>query len=70
MHSEFNFNTTYPCGHASVCRRFDSKVWERLNRFDPRNNFVLGSVRISMGCMNLVTVISRYMWVPITLNAK
>jgi len=35
--------------------------------FDPRNDLVLGGVRIGMGCMNLVTAISRSMWVPVTL---
>jgi len=27
-----------------------------LNGFDPRNDLVLGGVRIGMGCMNLVKV--------------
>jgi len=40
------------------------KMWVGLNRFDPRNNLVLGSVRIGMDCMNLLTVISRYTRVP------
>ena len=31
---------------------------------DPRNNLVLGSARIGMGCMNLVTFISRYSGYP------
>jgi len=41
----------------------------RSNGFDRRNDLVLGSVRIGMGCMNVVTVISilRYTQVPITL---
>ena len=30
--------------------------------------FVLGGVRIGIGCMNLVTVISRYTRVPVTLK--
>ena len=34
-------------------------MWAGLNVFDPRTNFVFGSVRIGMGCMNLITVISR-----------
>jgi len=33
----------------------------------PELTSVLGGVRIDMGCMNLVTVISRYTWVPVTL---
>ena len=33
----------------------------------PKTDFVLGGVRIGMGCMNLVTVISGYTWVPVTL---
>ena len=41
-----------------------------LNGFDPRNDLVLGRVRIGMGCMNLVTVISRYTRVPVTLSLK
>jgi len=44
------------------------KMWAGLNGFDPRNNLALDSVRIGMGCMNLVTVISRYTWVPVTLR--
>ena len=39
----------------------------RCGQFDPRNDLVLGSIRIGMGCMNLVTVISRCIWVPVTL---
>ena len=42
-------------------------MWAGLNGFDPRTDFMLGSVRIGMGCMNLVTVISGYTWVPVTL---
>jgi len=34
----------------------------------PEPTFVLGGVRIGMGCMNLVTVISRYTRVPVTLS--
>jgi len=34
-------------------------MWAGLNGFDPRNDLVLG-VRIGMGCMNLVTAISRF----------
>ena len=44
------------------------KMWAGLNGFDPRTNFVLGGVRIGMGCMNLVTVISGYTWLPVTLS--
>jgi len=39
-------------------------MWAGLNGYDPRTDMVLGG---SMGCMNLVTVISRYAWVPVTL---
>ena len=35
---------------------------------DPRTDFVLGGVRIGMDCMNLVTVISEYVQVAITLK--
>ena len=31
-----------------------------MGSIDPRTDFGLGGVRIGMGCMNLVTVISRY----------
>jgi len=56
-----------PCGFAaagSSCY----KMWAGLNVFDPRTNFVLGGVRIGMHCMNLVTVISAYARVPVTLT--
>jgi len=43
-------------------------MWADLNGFDPRTDFVLGGVRIGMDCMNLVTVISEYTQVPVTLN--
>ena len=33
----------------------------------PEPTFVLGGVRIDMGCINLVAVISRYTQVPVTL---
>jgi len=33
-------------------------MWVGLNGFDAKNDLVLGSVRIGMSCMNLVTVIS------------
>jgi len=36
--------------------------------FDPRTTFVLGGVRIGIGCMNLVAAISRYTRVPRNLN--
>jgi len=41
------------------------KMWAGLNGLDPRNDLVLSGIRIGMGCMNLVTVIS---WVPVTLK--
>jgi len=40
------------------------KIWVGLNGFDPRTDFVLGSVRIGMSFMHLVTVISTYTRVP------
>jgi len=42
-------------------------MWAGLNGYDPRTDLVLGGVRSGMGCMNLVTVISRYTRVPVTL---
>ena len=39
-----------------------------LNRFHPRNDLVLGGIRIGMGCMNLVTAISRYTWIHVALK--
>ena len=48
-----------PCDFASAGSSY-YKMWASLNGFDPRNDLVLGSVRIGMGCMNPVTVISRY----------
>ena len=44
------------------------KMWAGLNGFDPRKDLVLGRVRIGLGCMNLVTVVSRYTQVPETLS--
>jgi len=46
------------------------KMWVGLNGFDPRNDLVLSGVRIGMGCMNLVTAISRSTWVPVTLSTE
>jgi len=43
-------------------------MWAGLNGFDPRTNLELGGVRIGMDCMNLVTVISGYTRVPVTLS--
>ena len=56
----------HPCGFAFAGSLY-YKMWAGLNGFDPRNNLALGGVRIGMGCMNLVTVISRYTRVPVTL---
>jgi len=47
-----------PCGFASAGSLY-YKMWAGLNGFDPRNDLVLSGVRIGMGCMNLVTAISR-----------
>ena len=58
-----------PCGFAaagSSCY----KMWAGLNGFDPRTDLVFGGVRNGMGCMNLVTVISEYTQVPVTLRFK
>jgi len=57
-----------PCGFASAGRSH-YKMWAGLNGFDPRNDLVLGGVRIGMGCMNLVTAISRSTRVPVTLTS-
>jgi len=73
MRSEFNIS----CGRGQgVLVALSSasagslyyKMWAGLNGFDPRNDLVLGGVGIGMGCMNLVTVISRYTRVPVTLD--
>jgi len=55
-----------PCGFTSAGSSY-YKMWVGLNGFNPRNDLVLGGVRIGMGCMNLVTTISRSMRVPVTL---
>ena len=49
----------HPCGFASAGSLY-YKMWVGLNGFDPRNDLVLGGVGIGMGCMNVVTVTSRY----------
>jgi len=59
----------HPCGFASAGSLY-YKMWAGLNGFDTRNNLVLNGVRIGMGCMNLVTTISRSTHVPITLGLK
>ena len=41
------------------------KMWAGLNGFDPRNDLVLGGIRVGMG---LVTAISGYTRVPVTLR--
>jgi len=46
----------HPCGFPSPGSSY-YKMWVGL---DPRNDLVLGGVRIVMGCMSVVTVISRY----------
>ena len=60
MRSEFNI----PCGRGQGLRG-SGKFVLRLNGFDPRTDFC---VRIDMGCMNLITVISRHTRVPVTLR--
>ena len=56
-----------PCGFVSAGSLYN-KMWVGLNGIDPRNDLVLGGVRIGMRCMNLVTAISRYTRVPVTLR--
>ena len=46
---------------ASPLQEVYYKMWAGLNGFDPKTDLELGGVRIGMDCMNLVTVISRYM---------
>ena len=60
MHPEFNFS----CGRgqgvlvASPLQEVRiTKMWAGLNGIDPRNDLVLGGIRIGINCMNLVTVI-------------
>ena len=70
MRSEFNISCggpRRPCGFATAGSSY-YKTWARLNGFDPRNDLVLGGIRIGINCMNLVTVIWRYTQVPITLR--
>jgi len=59
----------HPCGYASAGRAY-YKMWAALNGFNPRNDLVQIGVRIGMGCMNLVTVISTRVygtWVSVNL---
>ena len=53
---------------ASPLQEVYYKMWAGLNGFDPKTDLELGGVRIGMDCMNLVTVISGYTRVPVTLN--
>ena len=69
MRSESQFMWEGPrrsCSFASP-GSLHYKMCAFLNGYDPRTDLVLGGVRIGMGCMNLVTVISRYTRVPVTL---
>ena len=59
----------HPCGFASAGSSY-YKMWAGPNGFDPRNDLVLSGVRIGMGCMNLVTAISRSTRVAVTLRLK
>jgi len=66
MRSVFNIS----CGRGHGFAAAGSSCYKMrvgLNGFDPRTDFVLGCVRIGMDCMNLVTVISEYTQVPVTL---
>ena len=67
MHSEFNIS----CGRSQgvlvaspLQRKFVLQNVGGSEWVDPRNNLVLGGVRIGMGCMNLVTAILKYTRVP------
>ena len=44
-------------------------MWVGLNGFDHSNYLDLSGIRIGMDCMNLVTAISKYTQVPITLRS-
>ena len=55
-----------PCGFVSEGSLYHN-MWAGMNWFNPRNDLVLGGTRIGMGCMNLVTIVSRYTQVPVTL---
>jgi len=56
-----------PCGFVSAGSSY-YKMWVGLNGFDPRNDFMFG-IKVGMGCMNLVTVVSKYTRVPVTLRS-
>jgi len=50
-----------------LCRKF---VLQNVGAFDwvpSQKHLAVGGVRIGMGCMNVVTAISRYTWVLVTL---
>jgi len=50
---------SFPLYGTRLCRKFVFMyMWVGLNRFEPSTNFELDNVRIGMGCMNLVTVIT------------
>ena len=57
----------HPCGFVSAGSSH-YKMWAGLNGFNPRNDLVFNGVRIGIGCINLVTAISRSTQVPITLT--
>ena len=46
------------------CRKFVLQNVGGSEWVDPRNDLVLGSAKIGVGCMNLATVISRYSGYP------
>ena len=56
-------------GLMRPCNSSYYKMWAGFKRFDPRNNLVLGGVRVGTGCMNLFTAISKYTRVPLTLSS-
>jgi len=51
-----------------LCRKFVLQNVGGSERIRSQNRLLLGGVRIGMGCMNLVTVVSRYTRVPATLR--
>jgi len=55
------------CSHTPV-RSSSVKKWMCLNRFKSRTDYVLRSVRIGMGCMNIVIVIAPHIRVPVSIR--
>ena len=57
----------HPCGFASAGSSYYI-MWVRLFGFHPQKQLTVGGVRIGMGYVNVVTAISRYTRVPVTLT--